>query len=142
MNELKVMSIEWYDILITENDKYIYRETNKDAGTYTMYDNVLEVHWNVWGTEYFILVNGVYYKREYKTFQVILESEKFLEEALLSIENQSIHLKFKGLNGTYKFVRNELHVTWTHNSKLEIFYLMRFKSALQTSLQAGQKIVC
>ena len=126
MNELKVMSIEWYDILITENDKYIYRETNKDAGTYTMYDNILEVHWNVWGTEYFILVNGVYYKREYKTFQVILESEKFLEEALLSIENQSIHLKFKGLNGTYKFVRNELHVTWTHNSKLEIFYLYQF----------------
>lgn len=47
MNEFKVMSDEWFDIMYIENNK-IYRNTNKDYGNYDLEDNKLSIHWSIW----------------------------------------------------------------------------------------------
>ena len=126
MNEFKIMSNEWFDIMYVENNK-IYRDTNKDSGNYEFKDNILYIHWTVWGTEIFIKnKDNVFYKEGIDVFKIRLESPTFNEEALLHIKNNNINLKYSGLTGTYTFNHNKLHITWSHNYQEEIFYMYNY----------------
>ena len=47
MTRLKVKSLEWFDIMITENNN-IYRETNNDKGTFKIEKDKLIINWDRW----------------------------------------------------------------------------------------------
>ena len=142
MNELKIMSNEWFDIMYTESNN-IYRMTNNDKGKFELNGNRLFIHWDVWGTEIFEKKedHDVYYKEDINIFKIILESKLFNEEALLHIDNKNVNLKYSGYCGSYKFIHNQLYITWDHNNTEEIFYMYNYGKNFSSLVKSNTKIL-
>ena len=140
MNEFKVMSNEWFDIMYVEKNNKIYRNTNKDNGSYELINDKLIIHWTIWGTEIFIKnKDNVYYKEGITIFKIKLESSNFNEEALLHISNNNINLKYSGISGTYTFNNDKLYITWSSNNTQEIFYMYNYGKNFSTLMESNHK---
>ena len=125
MPRLKVKSLEWFDIMITENDE-IYRETNNDRGKYEIIGNKLIIYWDVWGDETFINCgNNEYYKENYNKFNIKIETGSYYDEAEINSESKIINLKSMNKIGKYKFNDDVLEVLWNDNEK-ENFYIYEY----------------
>ena len=125
MDEIQIMTNEWYDVLICENHK-VYRKTNKDSGSYQKTDHLLIINWDAWGEERFIKMNDMYFKENYDTFTIHLESDDFYEKAMIHPHSKNINLKNKGYSGTFEFKSLKLIVTWNHVDKKEIFNMFNY----------------
>ena len=139
MNEFKVMSNEWFDTMYIENNK-IYRNTNKDFGTFELNQDKLIINWSIWGSETFMKnKDDVFYKENINIFKIKLESSTFNEEALLYINNNNIHLTFSGHIGTYIFNHNKLYILWNHKSKEEVFYMYNYGTHFSSLRKSSSK---
>jgi len=125
MTKLKVKSLEWFDIMIIE-DNNIYRETNKDKGKFKIENNKLIIKWDNWGVETFINHgNDEYYKENYTLFNIKIETGSYLDNAEINASTKCINLKSMNKIGKYTFNDDVLEVTWNNKEK-ENFYMFEY----------------
>jgi len=120
MNQIQIMSNEWYDILYI-NENRISRKTNNDCGLYNINKKKLTIDWDGWGEETFIKIDNMYYKDHYNEFKIQLESNDFFDEALIYPKSRNINLINKGYSGIFKFDSLKLVIKWNHNKVEETF---------------------
>jgi len=125
MNQIQIMSNEWYDILYI-NENRISRKTNNDCGLYNINKKKLTIDWDGWGEETFIKIDNMYYKDHYNEFKIQLESNDFFDEALIYPKSRNINLINKGYSGIFKFDSLKLVIKWNHNKVEETFYMFNY----------------
>lgn len=125
MTRLKVKSLEWFDIMIIENNN-IHRETNKDKGTFKIENDKLIIKWDKWGVETFINHgNDEYYKENYTLFNIKIETGSYIDNAEINASTKCINLKSMNKIGKYIFNDDVLEVTWSNKEK-ENFYMFEY----------------
>jgi len=137
MKILKVKSLEWYDILIIDNNT-VTRSTNNDKGKFELRNGLLSIFWDVWGEEKFICMgNDEYYKENFYNYIVNIESDVNFDEAELNAKDKVICLKNLKRVGKYKFEENRLEVTWKSNER-QTFYMYNYGKTFSTKINSQE----
>jgi hypothetical protein len=126
MTYIQVVTNEWIDILYINNNN-ITRKSNNDKGFINKFDdNQLAITWNIWGTEYFIKKQNIYYNCKENIFEIFLENEYWNDIGIFNINNNTISRKYcQKEKGTYYFDNNDLIIIW-ENWGNERFYQLNF----------------
>jgi hypothetical protein len=143
MFNIQIITDEWIDIIhLNELDNSIYRKGNNDKGTYILYEDKININWEIWGLEVFYKVNDIYYNihnLSLDSVEIQLESKDWTDIGILDLKNTIITRKyFPEENGKFRFDNNDLLVEWK-NWGLERFYPLN-NGKIYTNTVFGVKI--
>jgi hypothetical protein len=101
---------EWEEAcFLIEDLKLIFKKDNiKEFGKYEYVDNNIDINWNNWGKEFFILFNNIYYQKSYYDKHFNKNNKN----------NIKLFDKFKLINNKYYFV--DFVDTLNNNNNIEI----------------------
>ena len=151
MINIQVITREWIDVIFLYNETQIsIRKTNGDKGIYILNDDNIIIDWEGWGKQYFKKINEIYYDIDNDIFEINIESNEWNDVCVFNSLNNRLYKKYyPSEKGSFKFVDNDLYITWD-NWGVEKFYQMKngktysntkFANLLKSSTKKEIKII-
>ncbi len=126
LSNIQVITNEWIDTIILNNENIATRKSNNDYGKYIIENNILKIIWTNWGLETFTKHGDIYYNIKDNIFEIHLENNEWNDIGLFNIEKGIITRKFYNSEfGTYTFKDNILKINW-ENWGIETFYPLKY----------------